>query len=73
MGESAWTGAHEGWLRTQRFDRAGVQFAFDEAFDAVLAVQARRDRLDTAITEMAATSSSRRWWTGWAACVGSAR
>ena len=56
---SAWTAAHEAWLRAQRFDRLGVQLAFDEAFDeafdAVLTVHARRDRLDAAITEMAAT------------------
>ena len=54
---SAWTGAHEVWLRSQRFDRVGVQLAFDEAFDAVLSVHARRDRLDAAIVEMAATSA----------------
>jgi transposase len=54
---SAWTGAHEAWLRSQRFDRVGVQLAFDEAFDAVLTVHARRDRLDAAIVEMAATSA----------------
>jgi transposase len=54
---SAWTGAHEAWLRSHRFDRVGVQLAFDEAFDAVLSVHARRDRLDVAIAEMAATSS----------------
>jgi transposase len=52
---SAWTGAHEAWLRSLRFDRVGVQLAFDEAFDAVLSVHARRDRLDRAIVEMAAT------------------
>jgi transposase len=51
----AWTGAHEAWLRSQRFDRVGVQLAFDEAFDAVLSVHARRDRLDAAIEQMAAT------------------
>jgi transposase len=52
---SAWTGAHESWLRSLTFDRRGVQLAFDEAFDTVLATHARRDRLDTAIVEMAAT------------------
>ena len=52
----AWTAAHEVWLRAQRFDRPGVQLAFDEAFDAVLTTHARRDRLDAAIVEMAATS-----------------
>jgi transposase len=53
----AWTAAHEAWLRTLRFDRVGVQLAFDEAFDAVLCVHARRDRLDAAICQMAAASA----------------
>lgn len=53
----AWTGAHEAWLRSLRFDRVGVRLAFDEAFDAVLSVHARRDRLDAAICEMAAASA----------------
>jgi transposase len=61
-GGSAWTGAHEQWLRGQRFERAGVQLAFDEAFDTVLGTAARRDRLDAAITAMAATAP-------WAAVV----
>jgi transposase len=51
--QTAWTGAHEAWLRSHRFDRRGVQLAFDEALDAVVSVHARRDRLDAAITEMA--------------------
>ena len=68
----AWTAAHEVWLRAQRFDRPGVQLAFEEGFDAVLTAHARRDRLDRAIVEMAAASGSRRWWDGCAACVGSA-
>jgi transposase len=50
---TAWTAAHEAWLRSQHFARRGVQLAFDEALDAVLTVHARRDRLDAAITEMA--------------------
>jgi transposase len=54
-GGKAWTGTHERWLRTQRFERPGTRAAFDEAFDAVLAVAARRDRLDTAILATAAT------------------
>ena len=52
---SAWTGAHESWLRSLTFDRVGVRLAFEEAYDAVLVTQARRARLDTAITELAAT------------------
>jgi transposase len=50
---SAWTGAHEAWLRSLQFDRTGVQLAFDEAFEAVLTTYARRDRLDRAIGQMA--------------------
>lgn len=53
---TAWTGAHEAWLRSLSFDRLGVQLAFDEAHDTVLTTTARRTRLDTAITEMAATA-----------------
>jgi transposase len=52
---TAWTRAHEAWLRLLSFERLGVRLAFDEAFDTVLAARARRDRLDTAITELAAT------------------
>ncbi|MGW5692092.1 IS110 family transposase [Streptomyces asiaticus] len=52
---SAWTVEHESWLRSLSFDRLGVRLAFDEAFDAVLAVHARRQRLDRAIEQMAAT------------------
>ncbi|WP_349289781.1 IS110 family transposase [Pseudonocardia sp. Ae707_Ps1] len=54
---TAWTGAHEQWLRGLRFDRRGVQLAFDEALDAVFTVGARRDRLDAAIVEMAETAA----------------
>jgi transposase len=57
-GGDAWTAAHEQWLRSRRFDRPGqrgLQIAFDEALDAVLATLTRRDRLDAAITELAAT------------------
>jgi transposase len=53
-GGQAWTGAHEAWLRRQRFDSAGTRMAFESDFEAVLAVKARRDRLDAAIRVMAA-------------------
>jgi len=49
-GGRAWTGVHERWLRSQRFELPGTRAAFDEAFDAVLSTTARRDRLDVAIT-----------------------
>jgi transposase len=53
-GGAAWTGEHERWLRTQRFDSPGTAAAFDEAFDTVLATLARCDRLDQAIASTAA-------------------
>jgi transposase len=55
-GGAAWTGAHEAWLRRQRFDSAATAMAFESDYDAVLTVKARRDRLDAAITAMAADS-----------------
>ena len=60
-GGTAWTGRHDRWLRAQRrrsvFDTPGLGTAFDIAYDTVLATTARRDRLDAAITRMAADSS----------------
>src|SRR4051795_9726410 len=59
-GGRAWTGVHDRWLRAQRscavFDTPGLGAAFDIAYDTMLATLARRDRLDTAIAEMAAAS-----------------
>jgi transposase len=53
---AAWTQAHAQWLGTLRFgQQPSLGVAFDEAYGAVLAVQARRDRLDSAIAELAAT------------------
>jgi hypothetical protein len=54
--QSAWTDAHQRWLHKVglELDRPGVRVAFDEALAAVLGVQARRDRLDGAIGELAA-------------------
>ncbi len=53
-GGKAWTGTHDVWLRGQRFDAPGLQLAYDTAYDTVLAAVDRRNRLDTAIAEMAA-------------------
>jgi len=50
---SAWTGEHDRWLRRQRFELAGLATAFDEGYEAVVSVKARRDRLDAAIAAMA--------------------
>ena len=45
---------------------------FESDYDAVLTVKERRDRLDAAITQMAADCEFTRSCTGWAACEGSA-
>ena len=50
------TGRHDAWLRGQTFAQAGLQLAFDAAYEAMLLTSARRDRLDAAITEMAGNS-----------------
>jgi transposase len=55
-GGHAWTGAHDVWLRRQRFDNAATRMAFESDHDNVLAAAARRDRLDVAIAELAANS-----------------
>jgi transposase len=58
-GGDAWTGKHDVWLRhealPQLADRA-TRLVFDSDYDTVLVTKARRDRLDTAIEEMAAES-----------------
>jgi transposase len=56
-GGQAWTTRHEAWLRTHRFGARGLQLAYDSAFDTMLGTLDRRDRLDAAITEMAADSA----------------
>jgi transposase len=52
----AWTTRHELWLRGQRFDNPALQLSYEAAFDATLACVDRRNRLDDAITAMAANS-----------------
>lgn len=58
-GGDAWTGKHDAWLRREalaQLTSSATRLAFDSDYEAVLAVKARRDRLDTAIEEMAADS-----------------
>ncbi|HVW42009.1 MAG TPA: IS110 family transposase [Amycolatopsis sp.] len=55
-GGQAWTGAHDRWLRQQRFDNPATRMAFDSDYEATLAIIARRDRLDAAIIELACNS-----------------
>ena len=54
---AAWTQAHARWLASVGVElvQPGLRVAVDEAHGVVLAVQARRDRLDGAIAELAAT------------------
>lgn len=57
-GGTAWTGVHDRWLRQQacQLGSPAARVAFDECYDAVVSVGARRDRLDAAIGVMAADS-----------------
>ena len=55
-GGQAWTGRHDVWLQSQRFDQPGRQLAFDTAYETMIMTLQRRNRLDQAITEMAADS-----------------
>jgi len=52
-GGRAWTGKHDAWLRRQRLTPAATMLAFQAAYDTALVTQARRDRLDAAIEDMA--------------------
>jgi transposase len=56
-GGRAWTGAHEAWMNTIRFDTLGTATAFEESRELVRHLEARRDRLDAQIADLAATSS----------------
>ncbi|MFC4787271.1 IS110 family transposase [Nocardioides sp. MAHUQ-72] len=55
-GGQAWTGKHDAWLRQigRELPTAATRATFESDYDAVLAVKARRDRLDMLIEQMAA-------------------
>ena len=72
-GGKAWTGAHDRWLRQQRFEQRGLQLAFETAYDTMLATVDRRDRLDTEITAIAADSEFTPVVRRLGACAGSPR
>ena len=60
-GKTAWGPTHDAWMRAIRREElpahgTGTLAAFDDAYDAVQHGLARRDRLDTAILELAADS-----------------
>ena len=68
-GDKTWTGVHDRWLHQQRFDIQVTAMAFESDYEAVGAVTARRDRLDKAITELAAAGEfTPRWCSVWPAC-----
>ena len=52
---TAWTRAHDQWLRRQRFQSGPLAIVFDECYGRMLDAKSRRDALDKAISELAAT------------------
>ena len=58
-GGKAWTGKHDQWLRLEALKQlptSATQLTFENDYEAVLTTKARRDRLDTAIAQMASNS-----------------
>ena len=58
-GGKAWTAKHDAWLRhdaAPALTSRATRLAFESDYETVLAVEARRNRLDAAIAEMAAES-----------------
>lgn len=60
---SAWTQAHERWLFAQHFEERGLRVAYEEGLATLASVRARREALDAAIAEEAASEP-------WAPVVG---
>ena len=52
---TAWTRTHDAWLRRQRFEGGPLAIVFDECYGRMLDAKSRRDTLDKAISELAAT------------------
>ena len=52
---TAWTRTHDAWLRKQRFQSGPLAIVFDECYARMLDAKNRRDALDKAIAELAAT------------------
>jgi len=52
---TAWTRAHDAWLRRQRFQSGPLAIVFDECYGRMVDAKTRRDALDEAIAELAAT------------------
>ena len=52
---TAWTKGHDVWLRRQRFQGGPLAIVFDECYSRMIDAKSRRDALDKAISELAAT------------------
>ena len=52
---TAWTRAHDAWLRKQRFQDGPLAIVFDECYSRMIDAKTRRDTLDKAIAELAAS------------------
>jgi transposase len=52
---TAWTRAHDAWLRKQRFQGGPLAIVFDECYSRMIDAKTRRDALDKAIAELAAS------------------
>lgn len=52
---TAWTRAHDAWLRRNRFGGGPLAIVFDECYARMLDAKTRRDSLDAAIAELAAS------------------
>jgi transposase len=52
---TAWTRAHDAWLRRNRFGSGPLAIVFDECYARMVDAKTRRDALDKGITELAAT------------------
>jgi transposase len=55
-GGTAWSQNHHRWLQQQQFADTALAMTYDTAYDTVLSITARKNRLDKAIAELAADS-----------------
>jgi hypothetical protein len=53
-GGGTWTHTHHRWLQRQRLGLSATQIAYESAYETVVLTEARRERLDVAITGLAA-------------------
>ena len=70
---SAWTLAHDAWLRRQRFESRPLALAFDECYGAVAQAKGRRTRSTARSPSSRPSSPSPRSSAGSSACAASRR